>query len=104
MDCGTLIPSMLRPPHAFICVEVILDGKRVGRQGSYMNVESDLKCKQFLSGYVKTHAPDSFPLPDFAKVTMQCTKLSDTVQFRSSPEYSTIDGEGRLLVCEIFVE
>ncbi len=61
---------MLRPSHAYICVEVTLDGKRVGGRGAYMNVECDLTCKEVLSGYVKTHAPDSFPLPDSTKVTM----------------------------------
>ncbi len=77
---------MLRPSHAFICVEVILNGKRLGGQGYYMNVECDLTCKQVLSGYVKTHAHDSFPLPHSAKVTMQCTKLIDTTQVRPASD------------------
>jgi len=34
-----IFPSMLRPSHAFICVEVVLDVKIVGGQGTYMNVE-----------------------------------------------------------------
>ena len=74
---------MLRPSHAFISVEVALDGKRAGGQGAYMNVECDLTCKQVLTGYLKTRAPDCFPLPDSSKVYMQYTKLSDTVQVRS---------------------
>ena len=49
-------PSTLRPSHAFICVEVILDGKRVVGQGAYMDVECDSTCKQILMAYLNTHS------------------------------------------------
>ncbi len=41
MKCG-IFPSTLRPSHAFICVEVLMDGKIVGGHGAYMNVECHL--------------------------------------------------------------
>jgi len=71
---------------------------RVGGQGVYMNVECDLTCKQALSGYVKTHALDSFPLPDYAKVTMHCTKLSTTVQVRSASDVGVVRD------CSVFLD
>ncbi len=77
-------PSTLRPAYAFICVEVILDGKRVGGQGAYMNVESQWTCKQVLRAYLQKHSPDYCPLPDSIKVIMQCTKQSDTIQGRAA--------------------
>jgi hypothetical protein len=41
MNSG-VFPSTLRPSHAFICVEILLDGKIVGGQGAYMKAECHL--------------------------------------------------------------
>jgi len=84
MNDDLLGPSTLRPANAFICVEVILDGKRVGGRGAYMNVESQWTCKQVLRAYLQKHSPDNCPLPDSTKVIMQCTKQSDTIQGRAA--------------------
>ena len=48
---GGLGPATPRPSHALICVEVILDGKRVGGQGAYMNVECHSTCKEILLAF-----------------------------------------------------
>ena len=81
-----ILPSTQKPSHAFIRVEVILNGKRVGGQGAYMNVECHLTCKQVLLAYLQTHSPDNCPLPDSSKVVLQCTKLSDTIQGRAAAD------------------
>ena len=91
-------PSTLRPSHAFICVEVILDGKRVGGQGAYMNVECDSTCKQVLLAFLNTHSPDNCPLPDSSKVIMQCTKMSDTVQGRAAIDVGVVRD------CSVFLD
>jgi len=91
MDSGTLlIPPMLRHSHAFICVVIILDGKRVGGQGAYMHVEFDLTCKHVLTGCLKTRAPDSIPLSNSAKVTLHCTKLSYTGHVRPASDVGAV--------------
>ena len=87
MVSGTLlIPPMMRPSHACICVEVILDGKREGGHGAYMNVECISTCKKVLTSVLMTHAPNCCPLPYSSKVTMHYTKLSDAVQVRSASD------------------
>jgi len=82
--------STLRPSHVFICVEVILDGKRMGGQGAYMNLECDSTCKQVLLAFLNTHSTDNCPLPDSSKVIMQCTKLSDDVQGRAAADVGVV--------------
>jgi hypothetical protein len=98
MNDDLLGPSTLRPANAFICVEVILDGKRVGGRGAYMNVESQWTCKQVLRAYLQKHSPDNCPLPDSTKVIMQCTKQSDTIQGRAASDVGVVRD------CSVFLD
>jgi hypothetical protein len=91
-------PSALRLPNAFICVEVIIEGKIVGGQGACMNVELQWTCKQVLRAYLKKHSLDNCPLPDSTKVIMRCTKQSDTIQGRAASYVGDVQD------CSIFLD
>jgi hypothetical protein len=101
---GGILPSTVRPSHAFICVEVILDGKRVGGKGAYMNVECQLTCKQVLLAYLQTHSPDNCHLPDSSKVVLQCTKISDNVQGRAASDVGVVRNCSELLDFPVLME
>ena len=91
--------STLRASHAFNCVEVHVDGKRVGgNSGTFLRVEVDSICKEVLAIYLQNHAPDYYPLPDDVKVTMMCTKISDTVQGRAASDVGTVQD------CSVFLD
>jgi hypothetical protein len=68
------------PLHAFICVEVYIDGKKVGGNGKFMRVEVGITCKQVLESYVQSDAIDYSPLPGDTKVIMMCTVVNGTVE------------------------
>ena len=91
--------STLRASHAFICVEVHVDGKRVGGNGgTFLRVEVDSICKEVLAIYLQSHAPDYYPLPDDVKVTLLCTKISDTIQGRPASDVGTVQD------CSVFLD
>jgi len=69
----------LRASHAFIDVEVHIDGKRVGGNGTFMRLQVDLCCRDVLAIFLGTYAPDYSPLPDNCKVILLCTKINDTI-------------------------
>jgi hypothetical protein len=49
----TSMISTLRASHAFICVEVLFDGKRVGGNGgTLLRFEIDSICKEVLPLYI----------------------------------------------------
>ena len=56
------------------CVEVHVDGKRVGKNGgTIMRVEIGSICKEVIALFLQMHAPDYYPLLDDVKVTLMCT-------------------------------
>jgi hypothetical protein len=91
--------STLRASHVFICVEVFVDGKRVGGNGgTFMRVEVDSICKEVLALFLQMYAPDYYPLPDDVKVTLLCTKISDTIQGRPTSDVGTLQD------CSVFLD
>ncbi len=55
----TILIDTLRASHAFICVEVHVDGKRVGGNGGiFLRVEIGSICKEVLALFLQMHAPN----------------------------------------------
>jgi len=52
----------LHASHAFFCVDVFVDGKRVGGDGTFVRVTLDVSYKQVLDDSLKSHASDYIPL------------------------------------------
>jgi hypothetical protein len=75
----TSMIATMHASHAFICVEVHVNGKRVGGNGgTFLRVELGSICKEVLAIFLQMRAPDYYPLPDDVKViTRMCTKISD---------------------------
>jgi hypothetical protein len=69
------------PSHAFICVDVLVDGKRSGGStaGTFMRVVVDATCKEGLHAFLGLHAAQYCPLPDSTIVTMVCVKSIEYV-------------------------
>jgi hypothetical protein len=63
---------------SFICVDVLIDGKRVGGNGTFMVVSVETTCKEVLSDFLRLHASDYYPLLDATVVTMLCMKTTDS--------------------------
>jgi hypothetical protein len=56
--------ATMHASHAFICVEVYVDGKRVGENGgTFRRVELGSICKEVLALFLQMHAPDYYPCP-----------------------------------------
>ena len=45
----------MRASHAFIDVEVQIDGERIARNGTFLRVEVDLCCKDVLAIFLTTY-------------------------------------------------
>ena len=71
----------LRASHAFIEVEVHIDGKRVGGNEAFMRLQVDLCCMDVL--VILGYASDYSPLPDNCKVILLCIKINDTIHGKS---------------------
>ena len=57
--------GQLHASHAFVCIEVHVDGKKVGGNATYMRIALDASCKEVLFDFLATHASDySSPLPE----------------------------------------
>ena len=69
------------PTHTFICVDVLVDGKRAGGSttGNFMRVVVDATCKEVLHGFLGLHAAQYCLLPDSTIVTMVCVKSIESV-------------------------
>ncbi len=68
---------MMRASHAFVCVDVFVDGKRAGGHGTYMRAEVDTTaCKELLVEFLQRHASECFPLPTSTTVVLMCEKMS----------------------------
>ena len=78
--------STLRAAHAFLCVEVHIDGKRVARNGTFMRFDVDKCCGDVLATFIEEHAPANSPLPGNCQVILMCTKISGTVQGRPAAD------------------
>ena len=89
---------MMRDSHAFICVDVVVDGKKVGGNGTFMRVSTQTACKDVLATFLEQHAIDYHPLPDGTKVSLSCVKISDTVQGRPATDV------GSLQDCSVFLD
>jgi hypothetical protein len=64
-----------------MCVDVLIDGKRVGGNGTLLMVLVETTCKEVLSDFLQLHASDYHPLPATTVVTMFCQKTSgSTIQ------------------------
>jgi hypothetical protein len=63
-----------------------------------MNAESHWTCKQVIRAYLQTHSPDNCPLPDYAKVSMQCSIQSDTIQGRAASDVGIVRD------CSVFLD
>jgi hypothetical protein len=74
--------STLRASHAFIEVVVHIDSKRVAGNGTFIRLAIDLICRDVLTKFLSTHAPDYSPLPGDCKMILLCTKISDTIHGR----------------------
>ena len=76
----------LRATHAFICVEVHIDGIRVARHGAFMRVDFDECHRDVLAACIEEHAFANSPLPGNCQVILKCTKIRDTVQGRPATD------------------
>ena len=76
------------PSHAFICVDVLVDGKRSGGStaGTFMRVVVDATCKEGLHAFLGLHAAQYCPLPDSTIVTMVCVKSIESVHGRPAAD------------------
>ena len=55
--------GQLHASHAFVCVGVHVDGKKVCGNATYMRVALDASCKEALFEFLATHVSDYSPLP-----------------------------------------
>jgi hypothetical protein len=91
--------KMMRASHAFVCVDVFVDGKRAGGHGTYMRAEVDTTtCKELLVEFLQRHTLECFPLPASTTVVLMCENMSDTVIARHVYDF------GSSKDCSIFVD
>ena len=89
---------MSRDLHKFIFVDVLVDGTTVGGNETFMRVQTQTACKKFLATFIEKHANAYHPLPDGAKVSLMCVKISDTDQGRPATDV------GYLHDCSVFLD
>jgi hypothetical protein len=82
--------GQLHASHAFICVEVHVDGKGVGGNATFMRVALDAWCKEVLFEFWATHASYYSPLPESTNVVMMCAKNFDMIHSISASDVGTI--------------
>ena len=81
---------MMRESHAFICVDVVVDGKKIGGNGTFMKVSTLTACKDVLATFLKQHAIDYHPLPNGTKASLSCVNISDTIQGRPATDVEVL--------------
>ena len=89
----------LRGSHAFICVDVLFDGKKAGGNGTFMRVAIETTtCKELLDLFLQNHAAEYSPLLVATNVVLMCVKISDTVQGMPAADV------GSLQECSVFLD
>ena len=90
--------GQLHASHAFICVEVHVDGKRVGGNATFMSVALDASSKEVLFDFVATHASDYSPLPESTNVVVMCVNNFAMIHGMSASDVGSIQD------CTVFLD
>jgi hypothetical protein len=91
--------NMIRASHAFVCVDLFVDGKRLGRHGTLMKAEIDATtCKELLNEFLQRHASACIPLIVSSIVVLMCEKISDTGTTMLAHDFGSSKG------CSIFLD
>ena len=74
----------LHASHAFISVDVFVDGKRIGKNGTFTRVTLDVSCTQVLHDFLKSDASEYILHLESTNVIMMCVKICDTSYARQA--------------------
>jgi hypothetical protein len=84
--------------HALICVELHVDGKRVGGNATFMRVALEASCKEMLFEFLAKHASDYSPLSESTNVVMMCVKNYDVIHDMPASDVGSIQD------CSMFLD